>query len=1095
VLIVPSYQAGNELRESLARNASGIVNLCAETLDGLARKAAEAFIAQNGLSLLSSSQAAVAFENVYHDATRSNAPASSKRRDKSGYAPDRRFLSFSGGKQAPTEARTLDRRLEEQGSLLYFSRKGTSDGLVSAIAAAILELRYCGITGAGIDSGSFVSPDKGQDIKELLCAYECYLQVRNYIDPPGLLSIAMEQPADHEDAFYLIPPFLRLNPLEREFIKTRIPAEKLFVLQSEPIPGMSPPPGTLAELFPERLVDCREDEHLAKDVGPFTGIIKPGISRERLEDHYTWQPGDVQIIDPREAKDRLAPDPGRDNVDQEDAIPDDDDLMLFHAYGLTNEAREVLRRVIAMQAPLDTVTVAYAGPEYIQVFNSLCKRSGFGLTLADGLPASLTRPGNALKGIIEWMKGGFATIAFRQLLIEGSIRLRLDKGDSDLPPLEAAEILRDLGIGWGMERYSRLASFSEGIRGELEGVDESSQTYASLLGRVGLASQFDEIMQNIMALVPKPDGSGSIKFGDFAAAMASILARLARVADDMDAQAIQALLVRLGEIGQSSSFSLGYEYALDRISDIVDALSVGASSSRPGALHLVSYRSLYWTGRPNTFVVGLDATSFPGGVAQNPVLLDSERESLHQELPLGRDQPKVAMSEMLTALSSLRGRISLSYPSFDVVESREKLPSPLLLQAFRSLRGDPSLDYSNLMNFLGNPAGYCPLDPRQAIDETEWWIGQALAGRLVNGHDLVRQCYRSIDRGQVAFSARQVGAPTEYDGIVAAYGSALSQRRSHATMSCSRIEYLAGCPFAYFLKYVLYLNPHEEVAYDPGRWLDPMERGLLLHELYCNFMKEIVKRNQHVSVAAHKDLMYKMADELIGRYRLAAPPPSEVVFNREVRDIRDSCDVFLATEESEIESTPIFFEVPFGLPGEVHGSDLGAVDPVRIDLGQGLPFYLRGQIDRIDSIGQDIYRIWDYKTGSPRGYDDHRYLCGGRQVQHALYAIAAEKILRDRLGCDPRVESAVYYFPTKRGEGRRVVRPESDRSLITNLMGHLFGILESGAFLATDDREACGYCDYAEVCDREQAVSRAKALVSDTANTCLDPWRRLKDFE
>jgi hypothetical protein len=62
-------------------------------------------------------------------------------------------------------------------------------------------------------------------------------------------------------------------------------------------------------------------------------------------------------------------------------------------------------------------------------------------------------------------------------------------------------------------------------------------------------------------------------------------------------------------------------------------------------------------------------------------------------------------------------------------------------------------------------------------------------------------------------------------------------------------------------------------------------------------------------------------------------------------------------------------------------------------------------------------------------------------------------------------------------------------------MGHLFGILESGAFLATDDREACGYCDYAEVCDREQAVSRAKALVSDTANTCLDPWRRLKDFE
>jgi ATP-dependent helicase/nuclease subunit B len=241
--------------------------------------------------------------------------------------------------------------------------------------------------------------------------------------------------------------------------------------------------------------------------------------------------------------------------------------------------------------------------------------------------------------------------------------------------------------------------------------------------------------------------------------------------------------------------------------------------------------------------------------------------------------------------------------------------------------------------------------------------------------------------------------------------------------------------------------------------------------------------------------MYRMADEIIGRYRLAAPPPSEVVFNREVRDIRDSCDVFLATEESEIGSTPAFFEVPFGLSGEVHGSDLGAKDPIRIDLGQGHPFYLRGQIDRIDSMGQDIYRILDYKTGSPRGYDDNRYLYGGQQVQHALYAIAAEKILQDRFGGDPKVESAAYYFPTKRGEGRRVVRPESDRGLIANLMGHLFDILESGTFLATDDRDACGYCDYAEVCDKEQAVPRAKALASDPANACLDPWRRLKYFE
>jgi ATP-dependent helicase/nuclease subunit B len=451
--------------------------------------------------------------------------------------------------------------------------------------------------------------------------------------------------------------------------------------------------------------------------------------------------------------------------------------------------------------------------------------------------------------------------------------------------------------------------------------------------------------------------------------------------------------------------------------------------------------------------------------------------------------------EMLTALASRDGQVVLSYPSFDVVENREKLPSSLLLQSFRMFKRDPSLGYSDLQHFLGSPAGYSPLGHVQALDETEWWIEKALDGHLANSDELVRYCYPNIDRGRAALSARQDSAPTDYDGIVAEYGAEMLRHRNHISLSCSRIEYLAGCPFAYFVKHILNLSPPEEVAYDPERWLDPMQRGLLLHELYDRFMKEIVRSKQRVSAAAHKEMMYEMAGELIDRYKAAAPPPSDVVFKRESSDIFDSCDVFLTTEESNQESTPVFFEVPFGLPGEEGWSDLGALDSVRIDLGQGISFYLRGRIDRIDIMKKDIYRIWDYKTGSPRGYDDHRYLCGGRQIQHALYAIAAEKILKDKLGGDPRVESSGYYFPTKRGEGRRVIRTETDRTQIVSLMSHLFNILKSGAFVATDNKEDCIFCDYAEVCDAAKAVARAKNLVSNAANSNLDSWRRLKDYE
>ncbi len=1001
------------------------MNLSAETVTTLASRAADQVIARDGLVPLSSCQAATVFENVY-------------------------------------------RQLDESGALAYFSRKGTSVGLISTIAAAILELRSDGITGAVIDSGSFVSPEKGRDIKELLCAYECYLLERNYIDPPGLLAIAMSQPADPEEAFYLMTPFLCLNPLEVEFIKRRIPAERLYILQAEPIQGMSSPYRTPVELFPARLIETTEDEST---------------------DEPTDAEGLAWLLQPEKA-------PPSKN---------DGTLTLFHAYGVTNEAREVLRRVIAMQVPMDTVTVAYTSPEYIKVFYTLAKKNGFEVSCGEGVPAALTRPGKALKGIIEWIRSDFAAGVIRQLLIEGSISLRPEKGDRDLPPLAAAELLRDAGIGWGRERYRLLGALVQKMSAELaagagpkDGRDGSDQRRAHLLNKIQLVKQLYEVMDDILALVPGPDASGSVDFEEFSSAITAVLVRLARAGDEMDALALDALLLHLGEIGRMASFSLGFEEALDRLAGIVDKLQAGASPPRPGALHLTGYRSLNWSTRPHTFIVGLDANAFPGGVAQDPVLLDSERQLLHPALPLGRDRPGVSRHELLTALCSRaalkNSRLILSYPSFDVVENRENLPSSLLLQTFRSLQGDSSLDYSNLMCFLGSPAGYCPLNSGPALDETEWWL-RVSAGHLANGPALVRQCYRNVDRGQAALRARQSGSPTEYDGMVAAAGGGIDPRRHPATLSCSRIEYLAGCPFAYFLRYVLHLDPPEEVDYDPGRWLDPMERGLLLHELYRAFLKEIVRRGERVSAAAHRKMIHEMAAGLIERYRIAAPPPSEVVFRREARDIYESCDLFLATEEKEIASTPAFFEVPFGLPQEVPGSGPGTVDPVRIDLGQGVVFSLRGQIDRIDRVGEDVYCIWDYKTGSARGYGEHRYLCRGRQIQHALYAIAAESILRDRLGGRPRVELSGYYFPTRRGEGRRLARPQSDRSPVAGLMGRLFDLLAGGAFLATDDGEACAYCDYGEVCDQQRAVSRAKALVSNDTLSCLEPWRRLKDFE
>ena len=86
----------------------------------------------------------------------------------------------------------------------------------------------------------------------------------------------------------------------------------------------------------------------------------------------------------------------------------------------------------------------------------------------------------------------------------------------------------------------------------------------------------------------------------------------------------------------------------------------------------------------------------PGRGLQDPVLLDEERAAISPSLPTSADALRSGLYGLAAVLASLRGRVVLSYPSFDIVEGRESFPSSVVLQAFRLLRGDPDLDYAAL---------------------------------------------------------------------------------------------------------------------------------------------------------------------------------------------------------------------------------------------------------------------------------------------------------------------------------------------------------------------------------------------------------------
>lgn len=951
-LVMPSYQSGHVLCETLAQAGVGWVNLRTETPTGLALEIAGDYLAERQITLLDGYLTSYLVEEILQ-------------------------------------------RLQERGELHFFNNQKVTPGLAAAITASLMELRECNVTSNSLLTDWFVCSEKGQDIKLLLQEYERYLEEHSLLDSSGLLNLAIELAASHSSEsgiIYLMPSFVQWTPLQKNLITT-LAGENLVSLPVDTLPENQPLKGKSAVSF-------------------------------------------------------------------------------YHAYGITNELREVLRRLHTRKIPLDQVTIAYTNQEYVSAIYSLSLTLDFEFTVFEGISAFLTGPGRTLQGILSWVNSDFSTSVLNNLILCGDLVIKPNGAQKEIPTHQAVRFLRDAKIGWGRDRYQLLESYTKEV-----GTEQ--------------AQQFNSLIQSLMRQIPVENEEGYVPFGDFCKALSEMVPSLTRVKDDYDSAALTAITSCLKSIGELSSLEMTVEEAVDRLTDLLKNVNVGHSGPQAGKLYLANYRNLVWCERPYTFVVGLDANSFPGSLRQDPVLLDSERQKINADLPLSVDKLEDKLSTMAHALASRRGELVLSYPSFDVAENRELFPAPLLLQIYRQMQGDHLLDYSDFLSSLGDPAGYSSGDA-DPIDEVEWWLYRNKTGELFD-QVIVSYCYSNISSGQKALEARQLPEPTEYDGALPVD---LAQIFSSKIFSCSQLEYLAGCPYAFFLRYVLGVKPPEEILFDSAKWLDPMTRGTLLHSIFCDFMRQLKARGEHPDLEKHQFLLQDIAEQQICFYKQMIPPPSELVFQREVDELFDCCHIFLS-EETRRDTLPLFFEVPFGLgPEEVKKAGCGLIRPISIELGNGRSLRFRGIIDRIDQIEPGVFCVWDYKTGSARDYGEQLYFNKGRQIQHALYAIAAEEILKKVFPKQsPKVKWAGYLFPSLRGEGKEVIRPVADRQKMVDLLNTLLEIMEKGTFVPSHEGSQCHYCDYQQVCGCEAAVRKAKQLFENTAVQRLDPWRRLQQYD
>jgi len=439
---------------------------------------------------------------------------------------------------------------------------------------------------------------------------------------------------------------------------------------------------------------------------------------------------------------------------------------------------------------------------------------------------------------------------------------------------------------------------------------------------------------------------------------------------------------------------------------------------------------------------GLDAGAFPRLNIQDPLFSDAERERLAgRGLPMAYTAAQQAEEDpylFYVACTRATERLVVSYPA-RAGDGRQSESSPYLAEIVQAL-GHPlgAGDEASPDPHLGALAACqhaAELTPRLAgalvglRDSPRAWAQAAAACRehLQEASEAVEAAFACAER-----LGRDL--PDQLDPLLAIEEFA----DGAITTSVSRLETFVRCPFQYFARFVLGLEPRPEPV------LTPRSTGSAAHDALQRFFEqappgfpgdlgnlgdpgEIARRIRGIFNVLAGDEAYRV---------FQVDPPSAYRWDRTRRGL----EFFLRAELERLRDAafrPVAFELGFGAEAGV-GPDpqalrsvlargerlkIPSLPAVEIDLDRealraiGLPadrrwhLRLRGRIDRLDvrasSDGPPAALVIDYKH-SRRSTSVHKEILQGLNLQAGIYLIAVERLL----GLPPA--AGLYYGYTPR---------------------------------------------------------------------------------
>lgn len=947
----------------------------------------------------------------------------------------------------------------------YFATARIGASLTSGTLNTITTLKLAGLTADRIEQDSFESVIKGLNIKHILQEYQNALEIHNLVDYADVLLIAAPEAAKRfahsHDVFVIIPDDLEFSKLENDLIKA--------------LPG---------------------------------GVVIPLVtdSASNRTPDVSWHDSDLLVYfqDPHCAPEARG----------------DGSANIFSALGPSNEIKEVLRRIIrsnGMKSDSDTVTfgdveILHTDYEtYVpliyetlqSVMMSLNKDSDpIPATFAEGIPIKYSRPARALGTWLKWEQEDHPQSLLVEMIADGLLKF---EQEDELPTRGAiAQTLRRISIVSGLNRTGQIL----GDRlNDLLATRQSAHNVvgaSNVLQTVGNKIPTDEVrcLESLVLIVDKLTACSNIAKEDGLGILEGALTFLetcARSVNEMDNYALVMLSENLRQMQVAiepgmvlKDFNLSVW-----IVNLIQKLRIMGVGPRPGMLHVDNLYSGGHTGRQHTFIVGMDDDRFPGAGLHDPLLMDIERERLSKDLPQAKSEPGKRIEKLGRLVSRLRGNVSLSYSCLDVSAERSGFPSPALFSAFRILSNMRHASQADMIDWLGLPASFAANNKECALTVNEWLTSAFCSENVKNKTGLLGKFKPDVLTGLVAIESRLSDDFTPYDGYLGPLVPAHDPTSPLGpVMSSASLETIGACPLKYFFKHILKIRPMDSIALDHSKWLDNLTLGSLLHDTFYHFIAEVISEGRHPNVNQDKSKLFKLLDRQLNNQAALTPPPNRSSMRRQVLWLEKSSLVFLVEEEiASREWSPLLLEASIGLKRKPGLGSMERYDPVTLSLSNNTSIRIGGKIDRVDRrVGETrgIYRIIDYKTGSPKTYLEPKNYSRGKIVQHAIYLHMAEIYIRSRTREKTATCDFAFFFPTLKAHGLRILKNAQECRMGTSIVSSLCDIIADGIFLPTVDEKNCSYCDYSLICGNAAITTTcSRNKLENLSNLKLEPFRKI----